>query len=380
MKIGLFEAGLPNCSYDAGSTAIIELCTLALSMGHEIEYIYTGDNVWGRTEDLTNNKIPFCQIATRDNKIKLDFLKNKNLDVTIISRPGTTIEWLYVCEEANIPVIYFGHDIHYERLKLGNNFLPIEKQVSVRDIRIMQTLEYNIWKKCDVLLYPSKKECDVINEYCKKDSALEMPLYDIEIACEEFFKSNADVPKIANSLLFVGGSHHMPNADAMIWFAKDVLQKIKSNISLSIVGDWQNSIKNEIIKFWNINKSENQKLEFCGRIWQDDLYNKYRSSALVIAPLRFGAGVKRKVVESIAFRCPILGTEISFEGLDIQPQLAESIVSQIDPEIYAKKLDSLLNLEYKNISGEIEKFAKKIVTKYSKNYRKKILEKSFSMI
>ncbi len=73
MKIGVFDAGLPNCSHDAGSSAIVELCALVQSMGHDTQYLYTGDNPWGRTTDLTDNNIIFNQVTPSSTASKFNF-------------------------------------------------------------------------------------------------------------------------------------------------------------------------------------------------------------------------------------------------------------------------------------------------------------------
>ena len=84
MKIGFFEAGLPNYDHDAGSTAVIELCSLIQSMGHVLDYFYTGDNPWGRESDLAARHISFSRLPLADVASKTDFLRQKNIDMAII--------------------------------------------------------------------------------------------------------------------------------------------------------------------------------------------------------------------------------------------------------------------------------------------------------
>lgn len=47
----------------------------------------------------------------------------------------------------------------------------------------------------------------------------------------------------------------------------------------------------------------------------DNPYEYLSKSKALIAPLKKGAGVKVKVVEAIACGCPIIGTDVAFEGI-----------------------------------------------------------------
>jgi len=355
MKLGIFEAGLPNAEHDAGSTAIIDLCTLLQSMGHQVEYFYTGQNPWGRTDDLAAHHIPFHFIPA-------DFsqgLKKHAIDTAIISRPGPAALWLAACEAEKIPVIYFGHDIHHVRLARGNDYLPI----STHDLRAMTLLEHHIWKHSHVVLYPSKEECDAVNAFCNRDHALELPIYDMEATHAAYKKSTATLPHpSAAKLLFVGGAHHAPNTDAMLWFTQDIAPRITADFSLSIVGDWPLALRQKIAA------------KFTGRISSDELYCTYHEAAVVIAPLRYGAGVKRKVVEALALGRPVLSTPIGFEGIDLQPECSDLFLSQIDAAAYAEKLSQLLKQQ------PAPGLSNHILKKYSRQHRQQVLEKAFLLL
>jgi glycosyltransferase involved in cell wall biosynthesis len=51
-----------------------------------------------------------------------------------------------------------------------------------------------------------------------------------------------------------------------------------------------------------------------------DLAPYFRQARLLAAPLRFGAGVKGKIVESIAHGVPVVTTTIGVEGIPLQPE------------------------------------------------------------
>ena len=52
--------------------------------------------------------------------------------------------------------------------------------------------------------------------------------------------------------------------------------------------------------------------------WVPDLAPEYERARVVIAPLRFGAGVKGKVAEAIEHAVPVVGTSMALEGMDLE--------------------------------------------------------------
>lgn len=111
-------------------------------------------------------------------------------------------------------------------------------------------------------------------------------------------------------IIFVGGFLHSPNIDAVLWFSKKIYPKIVErfpDIIWHIVGS---NITLEIKKL----ESRNIKIE--GSLSDKDLYSLYQKCRIAIIPLRFGAGVKGKIIEAAYNQIPIVTTSIGGEGLD----------------------------------------------------------------
>ena len=116
--------------------------------------------------------------------------------------------------------------------------------------------------------------------------------------------------KNRKDLLFVGGFGHKPNVDAILWFTKEVFPKILKNnpeIKLNIVG----SNPTQDIKDL---KSEN--INVVGYVSDEELEKYYLETRMVVVPLRYGAGIKGKVVEAMTKGVPIITTSVGVEGLE----------------------------------------------------------------
>lgn len=111
-------------------------------------------------------------------------------------------------------------------------------------------------------------------------------------------------------LLYVGGFGHPPNIDAVLWFAKEVFPTIVNrfpDIKWHVVGG---KVTKEIEQL----ASENIIIE--GFVSDEVLEKLYRTCRMAVVPLRFGAGVKGKVVEAGYYQIPLVTTSIGAEGLD----------------------------------------------------------------
>ncbi len=105
---------------------------------------------------------------------------------------------------------------------------------------------------------------------------------------------------------FLGNFRHPPNLDAVDWLAKDLWPKIHNNNNLYLYGAYPPATvsklhgKDGIIVAGSV---QNHRAAL----------QKHR---VLLAPLRFGAGIKGKVLEAWATGTPVVGTPIAMEGFD----------------------------------------------------------------
>jgi glycosyltransferase involved in cell wall biosynthesis len=111
------------------------------------------------------------------------------------------------------------------------------------------------------------------------------------------------------NLLFVAGFAHQPNADAAAWFVESVLPLISAkvpDVHLDLVG----SNPSEAVKALH-----GKGVSVSGFVTDEELAQRYAKARVVVAPLRYGAGVKGKVVEALRFGVPCVTTSVGAQGL-----------------------------------------------------------------
>ncbi|MCZ6508912.1 MAG: glycosyltransferase, partial [Acidobacteria bacterium] len=113
--------------------------------------------------------------------------------------------------------------------------------------------------------------------------------------------------------LFVGGFRHGPNRDAILWFLDEVWPRIKllvPSLQLHVVGEEPPL---------EITRQASSSVHIHGYV--AELSALFERSRLSIAPLRFGAGLKGKVHQSLAHGLPCVATPVAAEGLGLMPDL-----------------------------------------------------------
>jgi len=149
----------------------------------------------------------------------------------------------------------------------------------------------------------------------------------------EYFSPRED-PIEENSLVFTGSMDWLPNEDAILFFAQEILKGIKEhipNIKLTVVGrNPSRRLLNELQRY--------PEIEVVG--WVQDVRPYIGRHALYIIPLRIGGGTRIKVYEAMAMGKAVVSTRIGTEGLPLNN--GEQVVLADHPEDFTKAVVKLL--------------------------------------
>jgi len=137
----------------------------------------------------------------------------------------------------------------------------------------------------------------------------------------------------APELLFVGGFIHPPNEDGICWFVREVWPDVRDAVpdaTLTIVGSHASA---EVLA-----------LERCAGVrvvgYVPDTAPYLDRAAVSIAPLRYGSGMKGKVVEALACGVPVVTTSAGAQGLEVRAGVDLEVADQ--PQAFAHAVVALL--------------------------------------
>ena len=334
--IVVMEAKIPEFDKNAGDKSIWHIIN---------SYLNLNFNVIFASDDYLQFE-PYSTIM-REKGIKLindfgvlsknmffDWLKynSKNIDYFLLVRPNVSIKYIdEIKKYKNIKILYYGQDLHFLREQRDYELTKNKKSLLVS--KKFKKIEQKLIKNAKMSYFPSIVEKEIAKSLSPKSNVEVVPVY--------MYKTDNE-PNILpyeerKDLLFIGGFKHKPNVDGVLWFVDEVFDKIKKeipNVKFNIVGS---NPSGEILKL----QSEN--INVLGFVSDEELSNLYKSTRVVVAPLRFGAGMKGKVVEALYNKCPIVTTSIGAEGIN---NLNNAITIADDAKTFAKKVIELyLNRE-----------------------------------
>jgi glycosyltransferase involved in cell wall biosynthesis len=130
------------------------------------------------------------------------------------------------------------------------------------------------------------------------------------------------------SLLYVGTLTWEANVDGLLWFLAEVWPGVKQQhpqVRFRIAG------KNPDARLLQAAVGDSS-IEFLGFV--EDLEPLFQSSRVFVAPLRFGAGIKVKVLSGMGRGLPTVTTSVGSEGLQVQ-HLRHAAIADQAPDMVA---------------------------------------------
>src|SRR4029434_6125838 len=135
--------------------------------------------------------------------------------------------------------------------------------------------------------------------------------------------------------LFIGSFQHRPNIDAVLFFLQTIYPLVTEHLrdaKFYIVGD---KAPPEIVAL------ATERIIVAGL--QRDVRPFFDSVKLSVAPLRFGAGIKGKINQSMGFGVPVVATSVAVEGAGLCDR--EEILVADQPEGFARAVTELYESE-----------------------------------
>lgn len=119
-------------------------------------------------------------------------------------------------------------------------------------------------------------------------------------------------------VIFVGGYRHRPNVDAAKWLVQEIMPLVWAQhpgLPVTLVGSHMPA---EVLQL------QSDKVQALGQV--ADLSPIYHQHLLAVAPLRWGAGLKGKVLEAFAHGTPCVMTDTAAEGVALSAYLHQTLV------------------------------------------------------
>ena len=156
--------------------------------------------------------------------------------------------------------------------------------------------------------------------------------------------SPADRPSEQPTIVFTGVMSYKPNVDAVVWFARCVMPRVRSAIPearFAIVGKSPASAVTVL--------NELPGVDVVGPV--QDTAEHLRAAALAVAPMQIAPGVQNKVLEAMACGLAVVCSSAAASGIEAKPGL-HLLVADTEADVAAQCVRLLTHPGYRSEVGQ----------------------------
>jgi len=304
---------IPEYNKDSGSRRLTEIIKILLNNGISVflmadlkQYKYKSDYI-GEFKDLGVNVYEPSIDEKGELLTKKAFINRiaSGIDIAWLHRPLVFHKYQDQIKKANpkIKLIFDMVDFHYIRL-LREYELDRNEKLKKETAKFLR-LELENCRNADKIIAISTTDKISLKEHYESDDKVA-----VISNIHQYLKRPVEFVSFKNrkDILFVGSFRHQPNKDAVLYLRNEIMPIVwneNPDIKVNIVGSY---VTEEI----KLLKSDNFKI--IGFV--DDLGELFSQSKLFVAPLRFGAGIKGKIGQSLEYGLPLVTTDVGAEGFD----------------------------------------------------------------
>jgi GT2 family glycosyltransferase len=302
----LIDVILPEHDKASGYKRLFELTKIFKSLSYNIILLpHDGEKREPYYSELVNLGIRIVTPSS-SSQGQLSVLEEiiDKIDIAWISRPELNEYYAHIIKKSpKILWIYDTIDLHFIREERG---LKLQNELTAEAMGAINSImkkEIQLSKEADITIAITETEADILVARGAK-KVITIPNIHFPYKGPKIgFNERAGI-------CFIGGYQHHPNIDAVLWLALEIMPIIwntNPDIKLTIMGSHPTP---EILALQSNNINVTGYLE--------DVTDHFTTSRIFVAPLRYGAGMKGKIGQSLEFGLPVITTDIGAEGMNLQ--------------------------------------------------------------
>jgi GT2 family glycosyltransferase/glycosyltransferase involved in cell wall biosynthesis len=328
-NILVIDHHVPTPDRDSGSLRMFQILRLLHALGHRVTFVpdnraksqpYTGE-LQKRGIEVAYH--PYVK-RVRDYLIS----HACEFDIVVLSRCAFARKHIADVRRhaPQSRVIFDTVDLHFVR-EAGEARVTGDQNIERKALQTQQS-EYELIDQADETWVVSSSEQRLLKQ--------RWPDKSIQVVSNIVDVPGSKTPfALRRDWLFIGSFQHRPNVDAVLFFVQQIFPSVSPRLGdakFYIIGD---NAPPEIVAL------SNENIVVTGL--QRDARPFFDSVKLSVAPLRFGAGVKGKINQSMGFGVPVVATSVAVDGTELRDR--ENILVADDPEDFAQALVELYESE-----------------------------------
>lgn len=209
-----------------------------------------------------------------------------------------------------LPIVYDAHNVEYALLQrfAGTRPDPVTRAAAAVEWRRVRDYEADLCRRSRLVFVVS----DVDRRALAALSGSGVPFVEVPIAVDA--ASTPPIAALSRSprLLFLGGLHWPPNADALLTFVREMWPQVRAarpDATLTSVGRDDHPSAAECRSAPGVHLTG----------WVPEIDPFVQESRVLVVPMRAGSGMRVKILEAMARGLPVVSTSVGCEGIDVEP-------------------------------------------------------------
>lgn len=324
MRVLAIDAHTPTPDRDAGSVMTIRLLQILQRMGWRVTFVPAHDRRYSSRYSDYLGRIGIESINTSATGSIGDFVHSRpsfyamvlGFRVTVLSDLMPLLRSAYPYAK----ILFHDIDLHY--LRMEREAIVTESASTRLEAEAMKIRELALCSDVDCTIVPSIEEKKIIKDEIGADNVVVYP-YTSDIV------NSPPLNDKRRHIVFVGGFRHVPNVDAVQFFLDSVWPELSRRLD-------------DDVKFYavgpgaptDLTSLADDRIIFTGYL--ENLSPILDQCRVFVAPLRFGAGLKGKVVTALSHGVPCVASGIAVEGMGLENERnvvvadeAEAVADQV---------------------------------------------------
>jgi GT2 family glycosyltransferase len=321
------DAVTPTPDQDAGSVMTLRLLQIYEKMGWQISFLAVQSPLYDPrySADMQRSGIEtFSVPAVRTVE---DVLRQRpNFYDAVLGFRVPVLGGLFDRLRSAYPTaLMLFHDIDLHYLRMQREAKVKNDARMTRRAELIKDEELALVAKADCTIVPSQTEKEILEA--------EVGVKNVIVYSYTADLRPSEVPyNERTDIVFLGGFRHLPNIDAVDYFVREIWPALVAHIppeaKFYVVGPYAPD---------SLVQLASERVIFTGYLEQ--LEPVLDGCRVFVAPLRFGAGLKGKLVTALSYGVPCVASSIAAEGMDLTP--GEHVLVADDPDTFVAEIARL---------------------------------------
>jgi glycosyltransferase involved in cell wall biosynthesis len=357
-RILVVDRFLPEHDKDSGSLRAFSIINILTKLGYRVTFL---------PDDLIHRE-PYASdlirmgVAVLNRPLHVEkYLEKKGPEFSyvILSRPEQAYKYISLmrAHAINSKIIYDTVDLHWVRYERG--YKTTGQDEFLRQANLFKPMELLCASCSDMVITVTPEEKEIL---LRENSRLK-----VEIIPNVHNISSRDIRPFhqRKDLMFIGSYKHTPNEDAVLYFADEIFPLVKKalpGVRFLVVGSDPTAA---------LLKRNSKDVIVTGYV--KDVKPYFEECRVFVTPLRYGAGMKGKIGQSMAYGLPVVTTGIGAEGIGLEDGTSALIAD--DPKSFAEAIIRLYTDE-----GLWKRYSEKAFEVVQSNYTDEAIGKRIANI